>query len=155
LINESCASLGYILAILTNVSPCRSQPAKSVEALLSERYDALFMYISREKTNSSIFTSIGILYYQSMLLGYGPGIGNVQGPTVAPETLTALASQWGLGAKGALLSCLREMNCCSVVKLGGYYVRYIVFQERRRWRIACCPIPPHLSRSRSQIRIIY
>ncbi|CAP92944.1 hypothetical protein PCH_Pc16g02740 [Penicillium rubens Wisconsin 54-1255] len=42
----------------------------------------------------------GILYYQSMLLGYGPGIGNVQGPTVAPETLTALASQWGLGAKG-------------------------------------------------------
>jgi hypothetical protein len=114
-----------------------------------------FLCIFRGRKQILLYSLIiAILYYQSMLLGYGPGIGNVQGPTVAPETLTALASQWGLGAKGALLSCLREMNCCSVVKLGGYYVRYIVFQGRRRW-IACCPIPPHLSRSRSQIRIIY
>jgi hypothetical protein len=90
-----------------------------------------------------------------MLLVYGLGIENFQGLKVVPETLPVLASQWGLGAKGALLYCLREMNGCSVVKLGRFYMRYIVFHERRWWGIACYPIPSGLSRSRSRIRIIF
>lgn len=79
----------------TNVSPCRSQPAKSVEALLSERYDSLRKFRGQDKINSSIFDYYSYPLLSVDIVGLWP-----RNRKLPPEALTVLASQWGLGAGG-------------------------------------------------------